>query len=149
MKARITELNHDELVDLISTAFTGNDSMGIDYDYDEWKALPEEKKTKDPCFEDKCADLLLCGHTITIADYEAEEYGLNGPKGKMVKNDGWGNCYADNVGIYEISYQDILEACSSEKGLPWATEMFVDENGDYWTGYNLIQIAMFGDIIYG
>lgn len=51
MKARITELNHEDLVDLISTAFTGNESMGIDYDSDAWKALPEEKKTKDPCFE--------------------------------------------------------------------------------------------------
>lgn len=149
MKARITELNHEDLVDLISTAFTGNESMGIDYDSDVWKALPEEKKTKNPCIEDICADLLLCGHTITIADFEAEEYGLNGTKGKMAKNDGWGGCYAYKVGLYEISYQDILDACSSEKGLPWATEMFVDENGDYWTGYNLIQIAMFGDIIYG
>lgn len=149
MKFKVTELSHEELVDLISTAFTGNNVMGITYNRGDYNDIPEEMRTPNPCIEDKCADILLAGGTITVADYEAEDYGLHGTRGRMVENDGWSNCGADKVGLYDISYLDILDACSHVACLPLVTSLFVDESGDFWDAYNLIQVATFGEIVYG
>lgn len=149
MKVQVTELTHEEIVDILSTGLSGNNVIGIDYNSDEWEALPEDKKTIDPCFEDKCADLLLAGKTIDLVDFEAEDNGLNGTKGKMVPNDDEWNTYAEEVGLYRIGLTDFLEACSTKEGIGYATTLTSEYGGDFWDGYNLIQIVMFGEVIYG
>lgn len=146
MKAKVTELTHDELVDILSTALYGCDYLGIDWDDDEWKLIPENKKTGN-CVEDKCADLLLNDKTIRLYDMYTDG-DIYGSKGKPVEGEeieDWGQ----NAVVYKLKLQDFLDACSTEEGIRYATELLIKEDGDYFIANNLLQIAMFGEIIYG
>lgn len=134
---KVTALSHDELVDILSTALYGCDYLGADYDRKVYKALVEKGVTEGDCFEDKLADMLLNGEKITIIDYYAE--------GEVYKN----GVLEDEDGVYELTLADFLEACSSEEGYEYAKTLLIDEDGDYFTANNLLQIIMFGEVIYG
>ena len=144
MKTRITvtELSHEDLVDILSTALYGCDYLQADYDLKAWEAIPSEKKEGD-CFEDRLADMLLNGHYIAITDLYAEGqiYGLRKhPVPASVDEE-------VNV-TYCLSLEDLLRACSSPRGYELVTETLSGE-GDYFTANNLLQIALFGEEIYG
>lgn len=144
MKTRITvtELSHEDLVDILSTALYGCDYLQVDYDRKVWEAIPSEKKEGD-CFEDRLADMLLNGHYIAITDLYAERqiYGLRKhPVPASVDEE-------VNV-TYCLSLEDLLWACSSPRGYKLVTETLSGE-GDYFTANNLLQIALFGEEIYG
>ena len=144
MKTRITvtELSHEDLVDILSTALYGCDYLQVDYDLKAWEAIPSEKKEGD-CFEDRLADMLLNGHYIAITDLYAEGqiYGLRKhPVPASVDEE-------VNV-TYCLSLEDLLWACSSSRGYKLVTETLSGE-GDYFTANNLLQIALFGEEIYG
>ena len=144
MKTRITvtELSHEDLVNILSTALYGCDYLTSDYNDDTWNKIPEDKKEGD-CYEDHLADMLLNGHYITITDLYAEGqiYGLRKhPVPASVDEEG-------NV-TYCLSLEDLLWACSSPRGYELVTETLSGE-GDYFTANNLLQIALFGEEIYG
>lgn len=144
MKTRITvtELSHEDLVDILSTALYGCDYLQVDYDRKTWEGIPADKKEGD-CYEDHLADMLLNGHYITITDLYAEGqiYGLRKhPVPASVDEEG-------NV-TYCLSLEDLLWACSSPRGYKLVTETLSGE-GDYFTANNLLQIALFGEEIYG
>lgn len=147
MKTKVTELTHDDIVTILADGLYGCSHLGLDYNSEDWESLPEEKREGE-CIEDKCADLLLNGKSITIADFYAEDYGIHSTKGKMVKNLEW-SIGCEEVGEYTITLQDVLDACSTPDGLRCASHLLLDETGDHWDAYNIIQIAMFGEIIYG
>ena len=144
MKTRITvtELSHEDLADILSTALYGCDYLQVDYDLKAWEAIPSEKKEGD-CFEDRLADMLLNGHYIAITDLYAEGqiYGLRKhPVPASV---------VEEVNVtYCLSLEDLLWACSSPRGYELVTETLSGE-GDYFTANNLLQIALFGEEIYG
>lgn len=52
------------------------------------------------------------------------------------------------VSVYILSLKAILKACSSPRGYKLVTEVLSGE-GDYFTANNLLQIALFGEEIYG
>ena len=137
-KKTITEITHDDLVDILSTALYGCDFLGADYDSEFYDALPDEKKEGD-CYEDKMADILLNGGKIRVVDFyaEGEVYG----NGKLDKN--------DENGIYFLTLEDFIKAMESEEGWKYAEELLINEDGDYFTANNLLQIAMFGEVVYG
>ena len=66
---KVTEFEHEELVDLLSTALCGSSWFEADYDSKIYETL---KVKNGECFEDKLADMLLAGHKITIIDHEAD-----------------------------------------------------------------------------
>ena len=73
-KITVTELDHEDLVNLLSTALYGSSWFEADYDNNIYKSL--EIKEGD-CFEDKLADMLLAGHKITIIDLDKMNEKIN------------------------------------------------------------------------
>lgn len=131
MKAKITELTHQELGDILSFV-NAEGYFALDYDREAWSQLP--CKTEDPCFEDKLADMLLAGESITITDCDAE-----------------GDVYADGKldedenGVYTLRLDDFLEW-----GDPHLAYEILEGDGDAWTAHMFIQKVMFhGEVIYG
>ena len=152
MKVQVTELTHDELVDILSTALYGCDYLTADYDTKAWKEIPQSKKHGD-CFEDHLADVLLNDGIIFITDNEADGvlYETSDVPCHLEKPAWWEQGNDDDsyeVGVYEVSLKAILRACSSPKGTELLMEV-LNGQGDYFTANNLLQLAMFGQVIYG
>lgn len=146
---KVTELNHANLVDILSTALYGCDWLEADYDLEFFKNIPDDKKSGH-CWEDHLADVLLNGGTIELTDKEADGclYKTKGVPCKLKKVAWWESDEPYEVGVYTLSLKAILKACSSWPGYKLLTETLSGE-GDYFTANNLLQIAMFGEIIYG
>ena len=70
-KTIITEITHDDLVNLFSTACYGSQWLSCNYDSPTYHALPNA--SIDDCLEDKLAKMLLAGKTIELCDYYAED----------------------------------------------------------------------------
>lgn len=134
-KITVTEFEHEELVDLLSTALYGSTWFEADYDSNIYNSL---KNKKGDCFEDKLADMLLAGHKITIIDHEAQ--GESYSK-KCVGFD-------DESAIYEVTLKDFLKTASTQKGYKLLEEV-LSGDGDYYTGDAFLQRVVFGDEIYG
>lgn len=152
----VTELSHEDLVNILSTALYGSDWLQVDYDrkawYDRktWEAIPSEKKEGD-CFEDHLADMLLNGHTIELTDIESdgELHKVRGVPCRVRKEQSIHNPNESyEVSVYMLNLKAILKACSSPRGYELVTKTLSDE-GDYFTANNLLQIALFGEEIYG
>lgn len=135
-KITVTEINHEELVDLLSTALYDSSWFGADYDRDTYKKL---ENTTGECFEDKMADMLLAGHQITIIDYEAEGESYSNKCAKIT---------ADGDAVYKVGLEDFLKVASTKRGFQLLSDV-LDGTGDYWTADAFLQRVVFGEEIYG
>lgn len=128
MRIDLENITHENLVDLLCTATYGSEWLAI-------KTLKSERFMDDEveqsvrdgwCIEDKWANRLLKGGHIVCLDYEDEVR-------------------------YELTLDDIKKglekARDGEAVRDWAD--FCDENDDYFTCNNLVQVCMFGEVIYG
>ena len=134
-KITVTELNHEDLVNLLSTALYGSNWFAASYDKKIYESLTE---TEGDCFEDVLADMLLAGHKITITDYYAE--GESYSK-KCVGFD-------DDAAEYEVTLKDFLHTASTKSGFKLVEEV-LDGDGDFWTADAFLQRVVFGEEIYG
>ena len=134
---KVTEIEHDELVYLLSTALYGSTWFDASYDKKIYGSL---KKTTGECFEDKLADMLLAGHNITFIDLEAdgESYSKN-----FVRFEG-----KYQNAVYEVKLNDFLKVASTEEGFDLLKEVLSGE-GDYYTADAFLQRVVFGEEIYG
>lgn len=155
-KTTITELGHDDLVNLFSTALYG--SSYLDADYEENACL--EGLT---CFEDKLARTLLCGGIVSITDYYSE--------GSAYGNLSYAEDEDENV-TYFVSYEDIkrgLERAANgtftittnlgedyvkgeKESAKRSFNSFADDGAvdfDLIRADILMQIILFDEIIYG
>ena len=132
---KVTELTHEELVDLLSTALYGSNWFAASYDSKVYKSLTE---TEGDCFEDALADMLLAGHKIKITDYYAE--GESYSK-RCVGFDG-------EDAEYEVTLKDFLRTASTKSGFKLVEEV-LDGDGDFWTADAFLQRVVFGKEIYG
>lgn len=149
---QIKSLTHEELVDLFSTATYSNDYMTIAIP-DEFESLAEGE-----CREDRWASVLEKGGQLIVADADAEPtdepYGLQGVNWlktepiELYRTSWLGEQKFESMG-YRINMETLLRGLSNDKASKYIQELFVDEDGDFYTAYNLMQIAVFGDIIYG
>lgn len=146
---KVTELSHENLVDLLSTALYDSNWFRASYDRDIYESL-ENKQGE--CFEDKLADMLLAGKKITITDFEAD--GESYSK-KFVRFEGK---YQDAV--YEVDIKDFLKVASTKTGYKLLREVIgynkedgdeYDEpgDGDYYTADAFLQRVVFGEEVYG
>jgi hypothetical protein len=135
-KITVTEINHEELVDLLSTALYDSSWFGADYDSDTYKKL---ENTTGECFEDKLADMLLSGHQITITDYEADGESYSSKCTKIT---------ADGDAVYKVGLEDFLKVASTKTGFQLLSEV-LDGTGDYYTADAFLQRVVFGEEIYG
>ena len=128
MRIDLENITHENLVDLLCTATYGCDWLAIKTLKSE-RFMDEdvEESVRDGwCIEDKWAHRLLKGGHIVCLDYEDEVR-------------------------YELTLDDIKKglekARDGEAVRDWAD--FCEENDDYFTCNNLMQVCMFGEVIYG
>jgi hypothetical protein len=134
---KVTDLEHEDLVNLLSTALYGNNTFAASYDRNIYESL---ENTIGDCFEDKMADMLLAGHKIAIIDLWAD--GEIHSKKKFVKFEG---DYQNAV--YEVGIKDFLKAASSPMGYKLVDDI-LEGYGDAITGHAFIQMVVFGEEIY-
>lgn len=153
-KTTITELTHDDLVELFSTALSGSPYLGADYE----ESIEHNEKD---CFEDILANILLHGGCIKVNDYysEGDVYGEL-PHELDEENE---------CTTYFVTYDDI------KRGLERAADGTFNAGNDKWTENTkrsarvsfdsfmneeacdfdlvradiLMQIILFDEIIYG
>lgn len=135
-KITVTEINHEELVDLLSTALYDSSWFGASYDSDTYKKL---ENTTGECFEDKLADMLIAGNQITITDYEADGESYSSKCTKIT---------ADGDAVYKVGLDDFLKVASTKRGFQLLSDV-LDGTGDYWTADAFLQRVVFGEEIYG
>lgn len=128
MRIDLENITHENLVDLLCTATYDSDWLGIKTLKSE-RFMDEEveQSVRDGwCLEDQWAHRLLKGGHIVCLDYEDEVR-------------------------YELTLDDIKKglekARDGEAVRDWAD--FCEENDDYFTCNNLVQVCMFGEVIYG
>ena len=132
-KMNVTELSHDDIVEILSSLYGEGDFYLDKVDGEEYE------KAEDDCYEDILARHLLNGGNIVIVDNNAE--------GEVYGNLPHKIGEYDSV-EYTVSYKDFLKGMQCNEALPYVMDM-IKENNDYWTSYNLIQCVLFGEIIYG
>lgn len=150
MTHTLTGLTQDQLVNLLSTALTGNNALAIDYD-------PEnEFSKKGDCIEDSAALTLLNGGSIILTDLYAED--AEDTQGEYTDTTFWNDYW--NAISYPITYKDILDRLNKilakdDENSKWCHKLLAaleDEDGcdfDFFDGWNLVQFIMFGEVIYG
>jgi hypothetical protein len=136
-KITVTRFEHEELVNILSTALFDSSWFGAGYDRAVYESLAEKNGD---CFEDILADMLLAGHKITITDYEAD--------GESYSDKCVGINEDDESAEYEIGIEDFLKVASTEEGYKLVQEVLSDE-GDYYTADAFLQRVVFGKEIYG
>ena len=136
-KITVTGFEHEELVNILSTALYGSSWFGASYDRDVYESLTEKNGD---CFEDILADVLLAGHKITITDYEAEGESYSDKCVRINEN--------DESAEYEIGIEDFLKVASTEEGYRLVQEV-LSGDGDYYTADAFLQRVVFGEEVYG
>lgn len=141
----ISNITHDDLVNLFSTATYGSSWLCI-CRKDDVSDLEKE----DDCREDVWAKALLNGRSIEVRDYYAEG-STYGDLPHRIDNDD------DECGVYTLYLKDFikgLEKCASHEKY-WVRKCFndlCDEDSvdfDLPEAEYLMQVIVFGDEIYG
>lgn len=153
-KTTITELTHDDLVELFSTALSGSSYLGADYE-------ESIEYNEDACLEDILANILLHGGCIKVNDYYSEG-DVYGELPHELDED-------NECTTYFVTYDDI------KRGLERAADGTFNAGNDKWTKQTkrsarvsfdsfidedrcdfglvsadiLMQIILFDEIIYG
>ena len=143
---KISEISHDDLVNLLSTATYGSEYTDIYWVYQE-----EYLKSKEEgdCREDIYARMLLNGYKIEVRDYYAED-----------ETDFYGNLHhewneEDECMVYHVGIEDIANGIAKCLDLGgWTAECAIDlikNDGDLdlYEAEAIMQVIVFGEVIYG
>lgn len=128
MRIDLENITHKNLVDLLCTATYGCDWLEIKTLKSE-RFMDEEveESVRDGwCREDRWANRLLKGGHIVCIDYEEESR-------------------------YELTLDDIKRGLEKARDGEAVRDYadFMDETEDYFTCNNLMQVCIFGEVIYG
>lgn len=130
----LNNINKEVLVALLSTATYGCDYFDI-LTLKTEKSIDEKFDAhylENRCREELWADRLLGGGHIVVVDYEDEDE--NGVPTK----------YTLNLEDFKVG----LNKARDKKAVrDWSD--FVEEEDDYYTCNNLLQVVVFGEIVYG
>lgn len=124
----INNIDKEFLVDLLSTATYGCDWAMVKTPVSE-RHLDDkfsQEYLDNRCLEEKWADRLLSGGTIIVYDVEDET--------------------RTSINLEQIK-EGLLKAKFKEAPADW--EDFVNGRDDYYTCNNLLQIILFGEVVYG
>ena len=118
-KTTITELSHNDLVDLFSTALYGSTYLSANYTIEDRKSVDV---SDGDCYEDILAKILLSGKSVEVTDDYAEgcSYGSL-PYRFQDKDDD------DSSVIYRVTLDDI------KRGLERAADGTFNAGNDKWT----------------
>jgi hypothetical protein len=143
-KTTITEIKHEELVNMFSLMLYGNCNFIVD----NTDFRKEYIKVTDACIEEKMASILLNGGEVLIGDTNSEG-----------EDEHYGNLryiFKDGIVYYRVTLQDIKEglarcADSKDKYIQEAALSIMRDDGeaDGWDGDNILQTILYGEVIYG
>lgn len=149
IETKISEITHEDLVNLFSTAFYGNKHFGVFYDTSDYKGKPFA--SPDDCHEDKLAKIILNGGMIFVTDFYSEDSDEHYGEIEHTWNEE-GECMSYTITLKDIENGLAKAASSSE---PYCRESFSHfaENDcidfDLNDADTLMQIIVFGEVIYG
>ena len=147
-EVKILDISHEELVNLFSGATYGNPYMGIEVapsSYELSKMLTAKAKEtheiEDICQEDIWAMTIKNGGTLAFIDYEDDDYNE--------EEDNVGNEIEGN-GVHFIDFEKLIDGLNkSYQQCPNDIERLEQEEDDMITDYNVCQVIMFGEVVYG
>lgn len=154
------EIDESDLEDLLSTA--RSDECGCawwdykDSDYEEAEASLKAEGNSDPCLETVWARMLMLGKKLRLLDPESDWHWKGHREGELL----WKaqiaaeKSYPVGGEWHLVSLKDIAQAVVKYGKSGYANACGPDlhliiENGDFWDADAVIQIAMYGDVIYG
>ena len=158
-KTIITDITKEDLVNLFSTALYGSQYLGADYDPNEYRKIPNPDDCG--CFEEKLAKMLLNGKPITIYDmYAEDEEDFYGDLWHQWDGDNGTMDYLVNLKDIEKGLQKCLDGTFKvnngyDEEIPYMRKCVANlidrENGDLDLpqAENILQVIVFGQIIYG
>lgn len=147
-KTIIPEVTHDDLVNLFSGATYGSDWLSIGIPVGASDGL----LTEDDCKEDAWAKVILAGKKLFFFDYYAEDKNdFNGDLPHRWSKNGDG----DGRMRYDFTLEDIekgIAKCLDNGG--WEAECANDlinnpENLDLYEAEAIMQVIVFGEVVYG
>lgn len=145
-KTIITEINHNDLVNLFSTATYGSDYFSVIKKKKDYYGT--ELEDENDCCEDTWAKILLTGKPVYVLDYYSEEVAYGNLPHEWDEKRG--------AMKYTVTLEDIkngLQKALDNGG--WDAECAYDLinedscNLDLTEAENLLQIITFGEAIYG
>lgn len=145
IKTTITEINHEDLVNLLSTSSYGSDWLGFKKRKSDYYGT--ELEDENDCAEDTWAKLLLAGKNIFAYDYYAEGCTYGNLPNKIIGE--------DEVARYELTLKDITEglerALSSDSYIKKYIFNWMNEEGcfDITEAEAIMQYIIFGEEVYG
>ena len=158
-KTIITDITQEDLVNLLSTALSGSDYFGADYDSNEYRKIPNPDDCE--CFEEKLAKMLLNGKTITISDaYVEDEEDFHGDLWHEWDNESSTMDYTINLENIKKGLQKCIdgtfkenEGCGDEKSYmrKCVNDLMYEDSMelDLYEAENIMQIIVFGELVYG
>lgn len=162
----VNKLTHDELVNLFSTATYGNDYAIMVKPSKEFEGLKLDAQS----IEDFWVSILEQGGSLWVYDLydestskeDVEYYGKQGINWVETDYKRVINKVVDILGrvhvigkfsapAYKITMKTLIAGinANTKESSRLVQELFIDEDYDLYTAYNLMQVAVFGEIIYG
>ena len=137
LKFKVTELSHEDIVEILSSACYANEYMSIRYNKN---LLKDVTRQGSDCLEDRAADLLLAGKHIYVIDWDAkgQAYG-DLPHSEL----------EDDVLKYRVTLEDFINGMNTEEAVPYVYQLYEDGVLTSYSAYMLLQIIVFGEEIYG
>jgi hypothetical protein len=139
MRIDLENISHRDLVDLLCVATEGSDWLAITtLESERFMDDEVEQSVRDVwCREDRWANRLLKGGHIVCLDFyddSSDEYDMYAIPAR-----------------YELTLDDVrkglIKARDGEAIRDWAD--FCEWRDDYFTCNNLVQVCMFGEVVYG
>lgn len=147
IKVEISELTHEDLVNLMSTTLYGS-PVFVGRLLEDWRSLEKRGKEKE-CFEDKCANVLRYGGKVAIIDVEAEgeRHPIKGVSSLVME--GGEVEYQFDINAVKNGLKMALE--SKEDYIRMAAWNFLLDDGsfDAEDAEVVMQMILFGEVIYG
>lgn len=148
-KTQITDITHDDIVNLFSTSTFGSEWLSIGSPLGSKGGL---NITEEDCIEDVWAKVILAGKKLFFYDYYAEDE--NDYYGKLNHRFSKNGDGVERM-CYEFSLKDIekgIAKCLDKGG--WEAECAYDlinkpENLDLPEAEAIMQVIVFGEVVYG
>jgi len=144
IETKVTEITHDDLVILLSTASEGSNWLVFSYKKEDYAPL----KSDGDYFEDKLAKILLAGKSIEVNDYYAEGEHYGHLPFKLLEDD---NCVCYDLTLKDIE-KGLEKALSSNTYIADYVRHIYQDNGcnlDQPEAEAIMQWIVFGEEIYG
>ena len=145
-KTIIEEFSQEDLVDLLSTATYGSEYFACRIPNGNYKGT--ELEDDNDCREDKWAKVLLAGETLYVYDYYSEEMAYGNLPHKWIEDE-QAMRYTITLEDIKKGAQQVLDSNNNYDRKCMLYWINGDGDMDLYEAENLLQLFVFGEVIYG